>query len=72
VIAIAALLDPEAIVLGEGTSAAGPELLAAVRARVRDELWIERVLVLAALGEEAQLYGAIAGATARLDPDFVV
>jgi glucokinase len=72
VIAIAALLDPEAIVLGGGTSAAGPELLAAVRARVRDELWIEPVLVVAALGEEAQLYGVVAGATGRLDPNFVV
>lgn len=72
VIAIAALLDPEAILFGGGTSAAGEDLLARVRQRIQNELWIEPVLVLAALGEEAQLYGAIAGAKALLDPTFVV
>jgi predicted NBD/HSP70 family sugar kinase len=70
VIAIASLLDPEAIVFGGGTAAAGEALLARVRECVKGELWVEPVLVLAELGEEAQLYGAIAGALARLDPDF--
>ena len=72
VIAIAALLDPEAIIVGGGTAAGSEALLARVRERVKDELWIEPVLVLAALGEESQLYGAIYGAMTRLDPLFVV
>jgi glucokinase len=72
VIAISALLDPEAIVFGGGTAAAGEDLLAQVRDRVKHELWIEPVLVLAALGEAAQLYGVVAGAMAKLDPNFVM
>lgn len=72
VIAIAAVLDPEAIILGGGTSTGGEALVSRVMARVKPELFREPVLVLAALGEEAQLYGAVAGAMARLDPDFVL
>jgi glucokinase len=70
VIAIASVLDPEAIVFGGGTAAAGEALLARVRERVRGALGVEPALVVAALGEEAQLYGAVAGAMNRLDPTF--
>ena len=73
VIAIASLLDPEAIVLGGGTAKSGGEaLLARIRERVEPEIWIAPTLLLAALGPEAQLYGAIAGAMNRLNPNFVL
>jgi glucokinase len=71
VIAIGALLDPEAIVFGGGTAAAGERLLARVRDCTKGALPVDPVLVLASLGEDAQVYGAIAGALGRIDPDFV-
>jgi predicted NBD/HSP70 family sugar kinase len=68
VIAIAALIDPEAVVFGGGTAAESETLLAAVRDHVSRALWRPPSLVLAALGERSQLYGVIAGAMDRLAP----
>lgn len=62
VIQIAAVLDPEAIFLGGGTSAAGRVLLDRVQARVEPELRIQPTLHLSELGERAQLVGAAHGA----------
>jgi predicted NBD/HSP70 family sugar kinase len=59
VIAIAALLDPEAIIVGGGTAEAGEDLLDPVRERVAREVAKPPILVASALGSEAQLYGAI-------------
>jgi glucokinase len=70
VIAIASILDPEAIVFGGGTSAGGEALIERVRERVRGELGVDPVLVVSALGEDAQLYGTVAGAMNRLDATF--
>jgi glucokinase len=59
VTAIATLLDPEAIIVGGGTAEAGEELLEPVRKQVAPALaWAPRILP-AALGADAQLYGAV-------------
>jgi glucokinase len=71
VINIAALLDPEAIVFGGGTAAAGEELIGRVRERVTRELAHPPALVEAVLGEDAQVYGALYRALESLDPELV-
>jgi glucokinase len=62
VVAISALLDPEAIIFGGGTSKAGNPLLKMVRERVAALKIVRAELVLAKLGSESQLYGALWGA----------
>jgi glucokinase len=57
--AIAALLDPEAIFFGGGTSKAGEALLRRVRKRIGAR---RARLICASLGPQAQLYGALWGA----------
>jgi glucokinase len=64
VINITTLLDPEAIVFGGGTASAGAALLDRVHARLDGQLRAKPNLVLSALGEHAQVYGAIWGASA--------
>ncbi len=59
IIAIAALLDPEAIIVGGGTAEAGEDLLDPVRERVAREVSAPPLLIASALGSEAQLYGAV-------------
>jgi predicted NBD/HSP70 family sugar kinase len=59
IIAIAALLDPEAIIVGGGTAEAGEDLLDPVRERVAREVPALPVIIASALGSEAQLYGAV-------------
>jgi predicted NBD/HSP70 family sugar kinase len=59
IIAIAALLDPEAIIVGGGTAAAGEDLLDPVRERVAREVPALPLIIASALGSEAQLYGAV-------------
>jgi glucokinase len=59
IIAIAALLDPEAIIVGGGTAEAGEDLLDPVRERVAREVPTLPVIIASALGSEAQLYGAV-------------
>jgi glucokinase len=59
IIAIAALLDPEAIIVGGGTAEAGEDLLDPVRERVAREVPALPLIVASALGAEAQLYGAV-------------
>lgn len=54
-----ALLDPEIVVLGGGMSQHGEPLLAHVRETVERIVPLRPEIVLSALGEEAQLYGAI-------------
>lgn len=72
VINIAALLDPEAIILGGGTAAAGESLIDRVRERVDRELPNGPALMRSALGEDAQLHGAVFGALWQLDPDLAL
>lgn len=68
VINVTTLLDPDAIIFGGGTASAGAALLDRVRARLVGELRVMPNLVLSALGEHAQVYGAIWGAfVARRD-----
>jgi glucokinase len=62
VINISTLLDPEAIIFGGGTASAGAALLDRVHDRLEGELRVMPNLVLSALGEHAQVYGAIWGA----------
>ena len=62
VVAISAMLDPEAIVFGGGTSKAGEPLLKMVRERVAPLHVVRARLMLARLGSESQLYGALWGA----------
>jgi glucokinase len=62
VINISTLLDPEAIIFGGGTASAGAALLDRVHERLDGELRVMPNLVLSALGEHAQVYGAIWGA----------
>ena len=69
VINMTALLDPEAIIFGGGTAAAGEPLLDRVRARVERELSICPALIQSTLGEDAQLHGAVFGALWQLDPN---
>jgi glucokinase len=71
VINIAALLDPEAIIFGGGTSSAGGALLNRVQARVKRELPIRPKLLYSSLGEDAQLEGAILGARWQLNPSLL-
>lgn len=71
-IGIASLLDPEAIVFGGGTSAAGDDLLEPVRQRVERELAVRPKLLRSALGEDAQLHGAVFGALWRLNPELAL
>lgn len=59
VVAIAVLLDPEAIIVGGGTAEAGEDLLDPVRERVAREVEFPPRLIPSALGPEAQLYGAV-------------
>jgi glucokinase len=59
IIAVAALLDPEAIIVGGGTAEAGEDLLDPVRDRVAREVPAPPILIASALGPEAQLYGAV-------------
>jgi glucokinase len=72
VIAIVALLDPEAIVFGGGTSEAGEHLIDGVRARVERELTMRPALMRSVLGKDAQLHGAVFGALWQLDPDLAL
>ncbi|MFL5312127.1 MAG: ROK family protein [Myxococcales bacterium] len=62
VAAISALLDPEAILFGGGTSKAGDAFLARVREAIPPQLVVRARLMLAGLGPKAQLYGALWGA----------
>jgi glucokinase len=59
IIAIAALLDPEAIIVGGGTAEAGEDLLDPVRERVAREVSEPPIIIASAFGSEAQLYGAV-------------
>ncbi|MFL5760109.1 MAG: ROK family protein [Thermomicrobiales bacterium] len=72
VIDIAALLDPQAIIFGGGLSAAGSDLIEPVRERVERELRIRPALIASALGEDAQLHGAVFGALWELDPSLAL
>jgi len=62
VVAIGALLDPQAIIFGGGTSDAGAALLSRVRKEVRAYLETPPPLMPAKLRSDAQLYGALWGA----------
>src|SRR5215211_6623801 len=62
IIAVAALLDPEAIIVGGGTAEAGEDLLDPVRERVSREVPALPLIIASALGSEAQLYGAVVAA----------
>jgi glucokinase len=70
VIAIVALIDPEAIIFGGGTSEAGEALIDPVRERVERELDARPALMRSVLGADAQLHGAVFGALWALDPDL--
>lgn len=59
IIAIAALLDPEAIIVGGGTAEAGEDLLDPVRERVAREVPAPPQIIASAFGSEAQLQGAV-------------
>ena len=59
IIAVSALLDPEAIIVGGGTAEAGEDLLDPVRERVAREVPALPLIIASALGPEAQLYGAV-------------
>jgi glucokinase len=59
IIAIAALLDPEAIIVGGGTAEAGEDLLDPVRERVAREVSAPPLIIASAFGSEAQLHGAV-------------
>ena len=72
VVNIAAMLDPEAIIFGGGTTAAGEDLLGPVRERVERELPERPALMRSVLGTEAQLHGAVFGALWELDPDLAM
>ena len=72
VIAIVALLDPEAIIFGGGTAEAGEALIDPVRERVERELTMRPALMRSVLGAEAQLHGAVFGALWELDPDLAL
>ena len=66
VIAIAALLDPEAIIVGGGTAEAGEDLLDPVRERVAREVSAPPLIIASAFGSEAQLQGAVFAALQRV------
>lgn len=67
VFAIVTVVDPEAIVFGGGTAAAGDALLARVRAELEGHVCAIPHLVVSALGEDAQLYGAVYGGLSLLE-----
>jgi glucokinase len=71
-VAIAALLDPEAIILGGGTAQAGDWFLNQVRKRLHAELDPAPALISSVLGEDAQLHGAVFGALWELDPELAL
>ncbi|HZH03420.1 MAG TPA: ROK family protein, partial [Myxococcaceae bacterium] len=62
VIAVSAILDPQAIFLGGGTASAGEPLLQGVRNRLERALRVTPDIRLSSLEENAQLYGAVFGA----------
>lgn len=62
VVALSSSLDPEAILFGGGTSQAGEGLLKRIRETVAPHLVVRARLMLAGLGSESQLYGALWGA----------
>jgi len=62
VVAISSLIDPEAILFGGGTSDAGEALLRKVRDQIAPHLVIRPRLMLAGLGSDSQLHGALWGA----------
>ena len=66
-IAISSLLDPEGIIFGGGTSKAGEALLKRVRERAEAHAAIRARLLLAKLGSESMLYGALWGAGKMAD-----
>ena len=66
IIAIAAFLDPEAIIVGGGTAEAGEDLLDPVRKRVAREVPALPLIIASALGSEAQLFGAVFAAIQHL------
>ena len=72
VVAIVALLDPQAIIFGGGTAEAGEALIDPVRERVERELSMRPALMRAVLGKDAQLHGAVFGALWQLDPDLAL
>jgi glucokinase len=72
VVNIAAVLDPQAIIFGGGTSAAGERLISRVRRLAEQKLTVTPALMRSALGEDAQLHGAVFGALWELDPDLAL
>jgi glucokinase len=72
VINIVALLDPQAIIFGGGLGAVGTSLIEPVRAKVKSELRVVPTIVQSALGEDAQLHGALFGALWELDPSLAL
>ncbi|MBX3205053.1 MAG: ROK family protein [Labilithrix sp.] len=67
VFAIITVVDPEAIVFGGGTAAAGDALLARVRTALEGHVCAIPHLVVSALGEDAQLFGAVYGGLSLLE-----
>ncbi|MBX3216508.1 MAG: ROK family protein [Labilithrix sp.] len=67
VFAIITVVDPEAIVFGGGTAVAGDALLSRVRAELEGHVCAIPHLVVSALGEDAQLYGAVYGGLSLLE-----
>ena len=72
VVAIGALIDPEAVIVGGGTAQAGDWFLARVRERICRELDPAPALIPSVLGEDAQLHGAVFGALWELDPELAL
>lgn len=68
VIAMSAVLDPEAIIVGGGTAEAGSRLVEPVRTRITAELPAPPAIMHAVLGADAQVHGAVFGAFWQLDP----
>jgi predicted NBD/HSP70 family sugar kinase len=67
VVAIIALLDPEAIIFGGGTSNAGKPLIDRVREQIAPHPLFRSRLLLAELGSDSQLHGALWGAAKVAD-----
>jgi glucokinase len=72
VVDIAAVLDPQAIIFGGGTAAAGELLIERVRRLAVARLPVMPELIRAALGEDAQLHGAVFGALWELNPSLAL
>jgi glucokinase len=72
IVALGALLDPEAVILGGGTAQAGEHLIEPVREIVARELPCPPAIMQSVLGTEAQLHGAVFGALWELDPDLAL